>query len=52
MKFVRLFTAFRCRFDGSKIDYGLLPEPGLPDADPEALASVATTWKRNAWADD
>jgi hypothetical protein len=22
MKFVRLFTVFRCRFDGSKIDYG------------------------------
>jgi len=52
MKFVRLFTVFRCGFDRSKADYGLLPEPGLPGADSEALASHATTSKRNAWVDD
>src|SRR5713101_9917142 len=45
MKFVRLFTVFRCGFDRSKVDYGFPPEPGSPDADPQLLARGARTWK-------
>jgi hypothetical protein len=50
MTFVCLVTVFRCSFDRLKVDYLFPPEPRLPDADPEPLASAATTRKLNFWA--